>query len=103
MAKMVKYSIEYSRKAESDLGWLTKRQCAVVLDAVDDQLVVLPTLETRNRKRLRPNPVVPWELRIGNLRVFYDVTDDPQPLVQVLAVGVKLGHRLLIGGETVDL
>ena len=29
-----------------------------------------PAVEMRNRKPMRPNPVAPWELRIGNLRVY---------------------------------
>jgi hypothetical protein len=34
-----------------------------------------PTLETRNRKPMRPNPIAPWELRIGHLRVYFEVEE----------------------------
>jgi len=40
-----------------------------------------PTVATRNRKRLRPNPLAPWELRIGALPVYYEVTEEPERLV----------------------
>src|SRR5215470_2233215 len=66
------YRIAYSPDAEEHLRLLTARQQAIVLDTVDEQLVHQPTLETRNRKPMRPNPVAPWELRIGDLRVYYD-------------------------------
>ena len=82
---------------------LTTRQQTIVLDAVDRQLLNQPNVETRNRKPMRPNPVAPWELRIGNLRVYYEVNDDPEPTVVVLAVGIKDGDRVRIGGETVKL
>jgi mRNA-degrading endonuclease RelE of RelBE toxin-antitoxin system len=72
---------------------------AIVLDAVDEQLTHQPTVETRNRKPLRPNPIAPWELRIGDLRVCYDVEDDPESIVHVRAIGVKQHNELRIGGE----
>lgn len=43
-----------------------------------------------------------FELRVGNLRVYYDV-DDAGRLVNVLAVGAKDRNRVLIGGEEFDL
>ena len=74
-----------------------------MLDAVDRQLVHRPKTETRNRKPMRPNPVAPWELRISNLRVYYDVEDQPQPVVSVLAVGIKERNRVHIGREVIEL
>ena len=71
--------------------------------AVDKQLVHEPAVETRNRKPMRPNPVAPWELRIGNLRVYYDVEEEPEPVVYVRAVGVKQRNRVRIGKEVIEL
>jgi mRNA-degrading endonuclease RelE of RelBE toxin-antitoxin system len=82
---------------------LTARQQAQILDAVEGQLTHQPTIETRNRKFMRPNPLAPWELRIGLLRVYYDVEDDPEPVVVVLAVGVKMRNRVRIGKEVFEL
>jgi len=56
-----------------------------------------PGAESRNRKRMRPNPLAPWELRIGELRVYYDVVTGPSPQVVVVAVGVKRRARVLVG------
>lgn len=50
-----------------------------------------------------PNPVAPWELRIGVLRVYYDVEEEPVKLVAIRAVGVKKRGRLFIGGEEIEL
>ncbi len=52
---------------------------------------------------MRPNPIAPWELRIGNLRVYYDVEEEPQPRVTILAIGVKVRNKVRIGRETVEL
>ena len=43
------------------------------MDAVDDHLRHQPDVPTRHRKRMRPNALAPWELRVGDYRVFYDV------------------------------
>ncbi len=48
-------------------------------------------------------------LRIGDLRVFYDIHEDhvvegkPEPRVLVLAIGIKDRNRVIIGGEEVNL
>jgi mRNA-degrading endonuclease RelE of RelBE toxin-antitoxin system len=99
----VPYRIEYSFDAEDHLRNLTTRQQVTVLDTVDKQLIDQPTVETRNRKLMRPNPLAPWELRIGNLRVYYDVEEDPEPVVYIRAVGVKERNRVRLGKEVIDL
>jgi len=73
------------------------------MDAVERQLRHQPTLETRNRRPMRPNPVAPWELRIGNLRVYYDVTEEPELVVHILAVGLKQRKQVRIGKEVMEL
>ena len=75
----------------------------MVLDAVDRQLAHQPTLETKNRRLMRPNPLATWELRVGNLRVYYDVQDSPEAVVFVRAVGFKLRRRVRFGKEVIDL
>jgi mRNA-degrading endonuclease RelE of RelBE toxin-antitoxin system len=97
------YRIEYSPDAEEHLRALSARQQRIVLDTVDRRLVHQPAVETRNRKPMRPNPVAPWELRIGNLRVYYDVEEEPEPVVFIRAVGIKERHRVRIGREVIDL
>jgi len=97
------YRIEYSPDTEDHLRALTARQQSIVLDAVDRQLMYQPTVETRNRKPMRPNPMAPWELRIGNLRVYYDVIEEPDAVVYIRAVGVKQRNRIRIGKEVIEL
>jgi mRNA-degrading endonuclease RelE of RelBE toxin-antitoxin system len=97
------YRIEYAPETEEHFRHLTARQQAFVFDAVAQQLAYESTVETRNRKRLRPHPLASWELRVGNLRVYYDVEDDPEPLVKIMAVGIKRGNRVYIGGELYPL
>jgi len=42
-------------------------------------------------------------LRVGALRVYDDVEDDPDPVVKVRAVGIKEGNRVRIGGESIQI
>lgn len=97
------HRIEYSPDAEELLRALTARQQRTVLDTVDRQLVHQPTLETRNRKPMRPNPVSPWELQIGNLRVYYDVAEEPEAVVFIRAVGIKERNRVRVGRDVIEL
>jgi hypothetical protein len=43
------------------------------------------------------------ELRVGKLRVSYEVASEPDPLVTVRAIGIKDRNRVRIGGVEVDL
>lgn len=97
------YRIEYSLESETHLQFLTAREQAIVLDAVDEQLGYQPIVETKNRKPMRPNPLAPWELRIGDLRVYYDVEEEPEAVVYINAVGVKERNQVRIAGEIYDL
>ena len=97
------YRIQFAKSAEDNFGELTTRQQRIVLNAVRVQLRHEPLRETRNKKRLRPNPLAPWELRVGALRVFYEVDTDQSDLVNILALGVKKGNRLFIAGKEIGI
>ena len=97
------YGIEFSPEAEDHLGRLAARRRALVLDSVDRHLMHQPEAETRNRKRLQPNPIAEWELRLSDLRVYRDVETDPEPVVLVRAVGVKQRNVVRIGGVVIPL
>ena len=97
------YSIIYSPEAVDHLAALPKATQELVLDQVEEQLSHEPALPTRNRKVLRPNPIAPWELRLGDVRVFYAVEEEPEPRVAVAAVGVKHHNELWIGKEKIEL
>ena len=97
------YKITFAQSVAAHLELLTAAERARVLDAIERQLMHEPLKETRNRKPLRPNPIAPWELRTGSLRVFYDVTAEQPGVVQVLAVGKKDHNVLRIGVEEIKL
>ena len=97
------YEIQFAESVKKHLRALTAGQRAEILAAIETQLTNEPLNETRNRKPLRPNPLAPWELRVGPLRVFYDVAEGPPARVNVLAVGVKVRNVVRIGGEEVQL
>jgi mRNA-degrading endonuclease RelE of RelBE toxin-antitoxin system len=97
------FRIEYSPAAEEHLRALSTGECRKVLDGVERQLAHQPAVETRNRKPMRPNPVAPWELRIGALRVYYDFQREPERVVYIRAVGVKDRNLVRIGGEVIEL
>jgi mRNA-degrading endonuclease RelE of RelBE toxin-antitoxin system len=97
------YRIEYSPETEGHLRALTAAQRSLILAAVEQQLSHQPTLETRNRKPMRPNLLATWGLRVRSLRVYYVVEEEPEQAVSIRAVGVKIRNRVRIGDEEVDL
>lgn len=97
------FRIIYSPEAMDHLQALSKAAQTLVVDQVDEQLALEPKLPTRKRKLLRPNPVAPWELRLGDIRVFYDVQEEPESLVKIAAVGIKRHNALWIGKERIEL
>lgn len=99
----MKYRIEYSPVTEKHFRALTKHQQMIVLETVGKQLQYQPNVETKNRKPMRPNPIAPWELRIGDLRVYYDFENEPEPIVSVRAVGIKERNKVRIGKEVIEL
>lgn len=97
------YHIEFTPEALKHFAALDARQRGVVRDALRAQLLYQPTIETRHRRRLRPNMLAGYRLRAGDLRVYYDVVGKPEALVVVQAIGIKVRERVLIGGEEIDL
>ena len=85
----VPYRIVYSTEAELHLRALTAQQRATILNAVDEQLVHQPTIETRNRNPLRPNL-----LNSGKCTLIDGMTGEP--FEQKVTVGyiymLKLSH-----------
>jgi mRNA-degrading endonuclease RelE of RelBE toxin-antitoxin system len=78
---------------------LSARQRSKLLKAIEDQL----GHETRNRKRMLLNEFATWELRVENLRVYYEVTEEPEAVVSILAVGIKIRQQVFVGGEAIQL
>jgi mRNA-degrading endonuclease RelE of RelBE toxin-antitoxin system len=99
----VAFRIRFTQSAEDHFAQLPARQQAIVIDSAKVQLKNEPLRETRNRKQLRPNPLAPWELRVGFLRVFYEVDALESDLVNILAIGVKKGNRLIVSGKEIEI
>jgi len=92
------YEIRFAEDVEKDLRKLSAYHRRTVLDTIEIQLHTEPTTETRNRKQLA-SLVLPWtaeppiwELRVGEHRVFYDVSED-EHVVYVRAVRKKRPGR----------
>jgi mRNA-degrading endonuclease RelE of RelBE toxin-antitoxin system len=96
------FAIEFSPDAREHLRALKKRDQRIVVDAVAEQLAHEPDRPTNHRKPLDHNPIAPWELRVGDFRVFYDIHHEDE-VVAVVAVGQKSHNRLIIGGEEIEL
>ena len=86
--------------AAEDLDSLTAFEQRVIVAAIRTFLTKDANIETRRRKRLRENPVGPWELKCGRLRIFYDIIDTD---VELLAIGYKEHNDLFIRGKRVEL
>ena len=96
------FKIEFTPEAIEDIRLLRKRERKQVIEGIENQLKYQPAQATRNRKKLRPNDVAEWELRVGKFRVFYDV-DEKNKFVKVEVVGYKKGNKLFIHGEEYKL
>lgn len=92
------FKIEYTQSARQDLKTLRKFQQQIIVDGIDQHLQLEPTVETLNRKRMRPNTISDWELRLRKYRVFYNVEEQVK-IVVIQAVGFKVRNELYIRGE----
>lgn len=92
------YQIEFTPEALDDLTALKKNEQTEILDSIEEQLRFEPATETRNRKRMRLDPVAEWELRIGRFRVLYNVEEEVK-IVSIEAVGIKIGSNLVFRGK----
>ncbi len=92
------FSLQFTPDAIDDIRQFRKHQQRQILDGIEARLTHQPAEETRNSKKLRPNALAEWELRLGEFRVFYDV-DDQQRTVRIEVVGRKAGNRLYVRGK----
>jgi mRNA-degrading endonuclease RelE of RelBE toxin-antitoxin system len=99
----VRYKVRFAESAGEQLAELSARHRTILLEAVREQLTREPFRETRNRKHLKPNPFAPWELRVGTLRIFYEADAEGKDTVNILAIGMKSGSRLIVAGKEIEL
>jgi mRNA-degrading endonuclease RelE of RelBE toxin-antitoxin system len=75
------YAIRFAVDVTTNLKKLSAYRRKILLEAIETQLSYEPTSPTKNRKLL-VNLIPPWEaasliweLRVGEYRVFYDVSE----------------------------
>ncbi len=90
------FQIAITADAESQLRALPVREQRILEAAITVRLQDRPTTPTRAIKRLRPNPLAEYELRVGDLRVLYNVEGNE---VVLLIIGRKAGNKLIVGGQ----
>ncbi len=93
------YVIRFTAESIDNLQQLRATDRALLLDTIKEQLSHEPQKETRNRKPL-VGLKVPWEqegpgweLRVGELRVFYDVQQREDDTVVIRAIRRKPPHK----------
>jgi len=95
----MRYGIVFAPQAAQDLKRLQARLRAEVKDAVEKHLRHEPQKASKSRiKRLRGLARPQYRLRFGEIRVFYDITEE---VVEVLAIITKAdaAHWLAEKGE----
>ena len=107
MKRGAPYRLVYAPQVNQHLKAIEPKHYSLIRTEIGNQLKFEPTVETRNRKPLKRPAALEgeWELRIGpdnRFRVFYEV-DTEHREVNILAVGIKEGNRLFIGGREIRL
>jgi mRNA-degrading endonuclease RelE of RelBE toxin-antitoxin system len=95
------FSISFVPSANEDLLTYPITQQRIIVDSIKRHLTHEANQETRRRKKLTDHPIAPWELRVGDFRVFYDVEDEMA--VKITAIGHKVHSDLFIRGMKVEL
>jgi mRNA interferase RelE/StbE len=90
------FHITITADAETHLQALSVRDQRILEAAIRVRLQDQPKTPTRSIKQLRPNPLAEFELRVGDLRVLYNVEGAE---VVLLVIGRKVGNKLIVAGE----
>ncbi|MBC8550912.1 MAG: type II toxin-antitoxin system RelE/ParE family toxin [Candidatus Brocadiales bacterium] len=96
------YQIELTEEAKADLYYFPVFERRIITIEIRVQLLHQPLVETRNKKKLRDNPIATWELRSGEYRIFYEV-NKPSRKVTIVAIGHKEHNILFIKGIEVKI
>jgi mRNA-degrading endonuclease RelE of RelBE toxin-antitoxin system len=90
------FKITITEDADRQFRSLPTREQRILEAAIQSRLLHQPTTPTKAIKRLRPNPLAEFELRVGGLRALYNVEANE---VVILVVGQKVGNKLIVEGE----
>lgn len=102
------YELLYPTGFIVHLQTIERKHHPLIRTAIEEQLQFEPQVRTKNRKPLTKARIFAegtWEIRFGPdncFRVLYEV-DRQHHAVRILAVGIKKGNRLYIGGEEMEL
>lgn len=102
------FELFYTTSFKVYLRAIERKYHPLIRKTIEEQLRFEPEGRTKNRKPLAEARIFAegtWEIRFGPdncFRVFYEV-DRRHHAVRMLAVGIKKGNRLYIGGEEMEL
>lgn len=65
------YKIEITSDAKLDMELFDIYERKIIITGIKEQLTYEPLKETRNRKKLRDNPLSAWELNCCNCFCWY--------------------------------
>jgi len=107
MMTSTSFKLVYAVQVKAQLKAIDRKYHAIIRQEIENQLRFEPDVETRNRKPLTRTVKfgADWELRCGpnnRFRVFYEINQIERE-VDVIAIGIKRGNRVFIGGEEVEL
>jgi hypothetical protein len=91
-------SCDHDRRRGTPLLGFARSRTASPQEAIRVRLVHEPAKESRAIKRLRPNSISEFELRVGDLQAMY-VIDEAHQAVIIGVVGEKRGNQLFVEGR----
>ncbi|MBN1900039.1 type II toxin-antitoxin system RelE/ParE family toxin [Candidatus Sumerlaeota bacterium] len=97
----MRYKITFVPSANNDLDYFRAHEKKIIVEGIVRFLEKDANIESIKRKSLRPNEIGPWELRLGDFRIFYEIYDNER--VRILAIGYKKHNDLFIRGKKVEI
>ena len=82
------FDIKFTERAIEDLRSFPIFEQKRIVAELETQLTADAGHETNDQKRLRPLGPAEWAIRLGDVRVYYDI-DDKNRTVKIAAVGKK--------------
>ena len=97
----MRFEVGLVPSAVEDLHHFEAHEERIIVEGIREFLEVDADKENKRRKQLRANPLAPWELRVGDYRIFYEIRAGS--VVEVLAVGRKVHNELFIRGRRAEI
>ena len=107
MVTIIPFKLIYAPQVHTHLKTIDRKYHSLIRQEIERQLRFEPNVKTRNRKPMTRSVEfdADWELRCGPgncFRIFYEVNPTERE-VEVIAIGIKRGDRLFMGGKEVEL